>query len=136
MKPMQLEQSTELPDLTPMIDIVFLLIVFFMTVASLQVQERIPITVPVAETASLPEDRRNRIVLTLKEDGSIFYGSQAIKIDEIVPLILDSKHINQDTKLYIRADAKVSFKEVRQVFSAAAEGGMLNVIFATFQSDK
>ena len=107
-----------------------------MTVASLQVQERIPITVPVAETASLPEDRRNRIVLTLKEDGSIFYGSQAIKIDEIVPLILDSKHINQDTKLYIRADAKVSFKEVRQVFSAAAEGGMLNVIFATFQSDK
>ena len=136
MKPMQLEQSTELPDLTPMIDIVFLLIVFFMTVASLQVQEFIPIAVPVAETASLPEDRRNRIVLTLKEDGSIFYGSQAIKIDEIVPLILDSKHINQDTKLYIRADAKVSFKEVRQVFSAAAEGGMLNVIFATFQSDK
>ena len=136
MKPLQLEQNTELPDLTPMIDIVFLLIVFFMTVASLQVQERIPITVPVAETASLPEDRRNRIVLTLKENGSIFYGSQAIKIDEIVPLILDSKHINQDTKLYIRADAKVSFKEVRQVFSAAAEGGMLNVIFATFQSEK
>ena len=136
MKPLQLEQSTELPDLTPMIDIVFLLIVFFMTVASLQVQERIPITVPVAETATLPEDRRNRIVLTLKEDGSIFYGPQAIKIDEIVPLILDSKHIDQDTKLYIRADAKVSFKEVRRVFSAAAEGGMLNVIFATFQSDK
>ena len=136
MKPMQLEQSTELPDLTPMIDIVFLLIVFFMTVASLQVKELIPITVPVAETASLPEDRSNRIVLTLKEDGSIFYGSQVIEIDEITPLIFGIKQINQDTKLYIRADAKVSFKEVRQVFSAAAEGGVLNVIFATYQSDK
>ena len=136
MKPMQLEQSTELPDLTPMIDIVFLLIVFFMTVASLQVKELIPITVPVAETASLPEDRSNRIVLTLKEDGSIFYGSQSIEIDEITSLIFVSKQTNQATKLYIRADAKVSFKEVRQVFSAAAEGGVLNIIFATYQSDK
>ena len=34
MKPRSVEETTDLPDLTPMIDIVFLLIVFFMTVTN------------------------------------------------------------------------------------------------------
>ena len=44
MKPRSVEETTDLPDLTPMIDIVFLLIVFFMTVANMQVQKMVPIS--------------------------------------------------------------------------------------------
>lgn len=136
MKPISQEDSTDLPDLTPMIDIVFLLIVFFMTVANMQVQQRVPIAVPIAEAASLPEDRGNRIVVTVKEDGSVFYGARAVLMDDLAPLIAESKGSAPGAKVYVRADAKVPFKEVRQVFAAAAEGGVPNVVFATFQSDK
>ena len=38
-------------------------------------------------------------------------------------------------KLNVRADAKVPFKQVREVFAAAAEGGVPDVVFATHQSD-
>ena len=55
MKPRAIEDTIDLPDLTPMIDIVFLLIVFFMTVAKMQVQQMVPISVPIAEAATIPK---------------------------------------------------------------------------------
>jgi biopolymer transport protein ExbD len=136
MKPRAIEDTIDLPDLTPMIDIVFLLIVFFMTVAKMQVQQMVPISVPIAEAAMIPEDRGARMTVTLKNDGSIFFGPQAVILEDIAPLIAQGNATQSGLKVYIRADAMVPFKEVRKVFAAAAEGGVPNVVFATFQSDK
>lgn len=136
MKPRSVEETTDLPDLTPMIDIVFLLIVFFMTVANMQVQKMVPISVPIAEQATIPDDRASRITVTLKEDGSVFYGPQPVGVEDLSALVAQSKAGNAALKVYVRADARVPFKEVRSVFAAAAAGGIPNVVFATFQSDK
>ena len=84
MKPQRYtEDGNDLPDLTPMIDIVFLLIVFFMTVATLQVQELIEIDVPIAADAVIPDDRSARAVVTIQNDGALFFGSQPISIDDL-----------------------------------------------------
>lgn len=136
MKPRPIEETSDLPDLTPMIDIVFLLIVFFMTVANMQKQLLVPIDVPIADQATVPEDRAGRITVTLKEDGSVFFGAQAVVVEELAGRIAQSKADAPGLKVYVRADAKVPFKEVREVFGAAAAGGVPNVVFATFQSDK
>ncbi|HBR93888.1 MAG TPA: hypothetical protein DEA90_06950 [Opitutae bacterium] len=134
MKPRPIEHTAETPDLTPMIDIVFLLIVFFMTVANMQVQQLVPITVPIAENASIPEERGMRTTITVKSDGTIFYGAESTVIEELPGLVAQAKAQAPQLKLYVRADANVAFKEVRKVFAAAAEGGVPNVIFATYQS--
>lgn len=136
MKPIPIEETSDLPDLTPMIDIVFLLIVFFMTVANMQVQQLVPIDIPIAENASVPDDRGARITITIQSDGSLFYGSQATVIEDLPGLVAQGKAGAPKLKVYVRADANVPFKEVRKVFAAAAEGGVPDVIFATHQSDK
>ena len=122
--------------LAPMIDVVFLLIVFFMTVAKMQVQQMVPISVPIAEASTIPEDRGARLTVTLKDDGSIFFGPQAVMLEELAALIAQGNATQAGLKVYVRADAMVPFKEVRKVFAAAAEGGVPNVVFATFQSEK
>ncbi|WPJ98032.1 biopolymer transporter ExbD [Coraliomargarita algicola] len=136
MKPRPIEETSETPDLTPMIDIVFLLIVFFMTVANMQVQQMVPIRVPIAENASIPDERGMRTTITLKSDGSLFFGAQSILIEDLAGLVTQAKLGSPQLKVYVRADAQVPFKEVRKVFAAAAAGGVPNVIFATYQSDK
>ena len=137
MKPQRYnEDGNDLPDLTPMIDIVFLLIVFFMTVATLQVQELIEIDVPIAADAVIPDDRSARAVVTIQNDGALFFGSQPISIDDLSAYVMQVREANPKLKVYIRADAKVPFKNVRKLFSAAAEVGVQNVIFASFQSNK
>lgn len=135
MKPLPQEETSDLPDLTPMIDIVFLLIVFFMTVANMQVRELVPIKVPLAENAVIPEERGVRITITVKADGSLFFGARPVVIEELAGYIAQSKNAGQGVKLNVRADAKVPFKQVREVFAAAAEGGVPDVVFATHQSD-
>ena len=137
MKPSrQNDLANDLPDLTPMIDIVFLLIVFFMTVAKMQVQERVEIDVPIAANAVIPEDRSSRVVVTIQNDGSLFFGSQPIAVEDLTAYVHQAREYSPRIKVYIRADARVPFKEVRKLFAAAAAGGVPNVIFASFQSDK
>jgi biopolymer transport protein ExbD len=82
MKPLPQEETSDLPDLTPMIDIVFLLIVFFMTVANMQVRERVPIKVPLAENAVIPEERGIRMTITIQSDGALFFGARPVVIEE------------------------------------------------------
>lgn len=136
MKPRPAEETSDLPDLTPMIDIVFLLIVFFMTVANMQARQRVPIEVPIADEAVVPEDRSTRVTVSLKADGTLYYGAEPIPMETLAGRVAQSKAEVPRLKVYVRADAKVPFKEVREVFAAAAEGGVPNVIFATYQSDK
>lgn len=119
-----------------MIDIVFLLIVFFMTVAKMQVQELVEIDVPIAANAVIPEDRSARVVVTIQNDGSLFFGSQSIAVEDMTAYVQQAREDSPKIKVYIRADARVPFKEVRKLFAAAAEGGVPHVIFASFQSDK
>jgi biopolymer transport protein ExbD len=135
MKPLPQEDTSDLPDLTPMIDIVFLLIVFFMTVANMQVRELVPIKIPVAENAVIPEERGIRITVTVKSDGSLFFGARPVVIEELAGYISRSKASVENLKINVRADANVPFKQVREVFAAAAEGGVPNIVFATHQSD-
>lgn len=119
-----------------MIDIVFLLIVFFMTVAKMQVQELVEIDVPIAANAVIPEDRSSRVVVTIQNDGSLFFGSQSIAVEDMTAYLQRAREESPKIKVYIRADSRVPFKEVRKLFAAAAAGGVPNVIFASFQSDK
>ena len=135
MKPPPQEETSDLPDLTPMIDIVFLLIVFFMTVANMKVRERVPIKMPIAENAVIPEERGIRMTITIKSDGSLFFGARPVAIEELAGFIARSRESAQSLKLNVRADANVPFKQVREVFAAAAEGGVPDVVFATHQSD-
>ena len=136
MKPRAQEETSDMPDLTPMIDIVFLLSVFFMTVANMQGQQMVPIQMPIAESATVPDDRAGRIIITLKPDGNLFVGPMLIALEELPAYIAQAKSSIAQLKVYVRADAQVPLKQVREVFAASAEGGVPNVIFATHQSDK
>ncbi len=137
MRPPPREETNDLPDLTPMIDIVFLLIVFFMTVANMQVRELIPIEVPIADKATVPEDRGLRMTVSLQADGSLFVGPQAVAPEDLPAYLGELRASAGDrVKVYVRADARVPFKEIREVFAAAAASGISDVVFATYQSDK
>jgi len=136
MRPPRRQDAEDLPDLTPMIDIVFLLIVFFMTVAKMEEAERIEIDVPIADKAVAPDERRGRLTLTIDRAGDLYAGAAPVRLENLAARIAERKEANPDLRVYLRADAEVEYSEVREVFEAATEGGVPNVIFAAYQSDK
>ena len=62
-------------ELTPMIDVVFLLITFFMTVTSFASAELIQVAMPIAPEAKVPEEVGDRQFISVSENGTYFLGA-------------------------------------------------------------
>ena len=132
----ELPDNDDEPDLTPMIDIVFLLIVFFMTVANVVTAQKKPIEVPVASNANVPETQENREVITVVPDGQIYLGTQAASIEDLKAIVTEGMRTIRDYQVLLRVDSLTHFTHTRDVMTACAEVGAVDIIFATYQSDK
>ncbi|MEM9079539.1 MAG: biopolymer transporter ExbD [Verrucomicrobiota bacterium] len=135
-------------DMSPMIDMVFLLLIFFLVNASLVIVKMDKkIEVPVAKNSQKQEEKLGRIVINVygeehvgegryrMEDGeTIFPDDQAI-----VEFIKEQKEKISGTvvpKLHLRGDRNTEFKHCRRVIRLAAQAGVDQVVFASYATSK
>ncbi len=83
------------PDLTPMIDIVFNLLIFFMVVTDLTQQELANLTLPLAHTSvqDKDNDEDDRIILNIDDKGQLLYKGKAISLDELGARLENAKRL-------------------------------------------
>ena len=81
----EVPDTNDSPDLTPMIDVVFLLIVFFMVVAQQVSEQYVELSDPklgIASNAKVPESPPSRTIISVDDDPSmgqmIYWGEQPI----------------------------------------------------------
>jgi biopolymer transport protein ExbD len=70
------------------------------------------------------------------EKVDVLMNLQNIEIEDITPYVRKLLAENKDAEIYLRADRFARHKHVKEVMAACAEGGIANVIFATFESGK
>ena len=128
------EQKDASPDLTPMIDVVFLLIVFFMVVGKMITDEKIDIQIPVAEKSKIPEEAGYRETITLTKDGTLFKGIRPVSLDELKANVKLGTQSVKDYKIFLRVDEFTPHREVQAVLKTCSEAGAFNVIFAVYQT--
>jgi len=120
--------------MAPMIDMVFLLLVFFMCVSSLAQAERaVPVELPASTESKVPEDLADRATITLCADGAIFLGAARAEPGELGERLRRTLEADPRTRLHVRADATVRFEDIRRVLRICAEAGAYDVIYATHQ---
>ncbi len=127
-------------NMAPMIDMVFLLLIFFMVASHLTKMDRTPVELPVANKSTVSEATRGRQMITIRsmdstgEEVDIFMNLKKIDVSSITPFIEKLLTENSDAEVYLRADRYAKHKHVKEVMAACAEGGVAHVIFATFES--
>ncbi|MBC2604081.1 ExbD/TolR family protein [Puniceicoccus vermicola] len=122
--------------MAPMIDMVFLLLVFFMTVSNLaQAEKRIKLDLPESEQADVPEDLSDRTAISVKADGTVYWGARLVSIDELPEVLEPLVAETPDLRVQVRADQDTPFSEIKKVLKACAQAGAYNVIYSTYQSD-
>ena len=142
-------------DMSPMIDMVFLLLIFFIVTANLVVVKMDKrVEVPVAENSTPQEKKTGRIVINVYGDGVKDNGDPLERPDgarysmgdqnftpfadddaAIFEYIKEEKEKMEGTlkpQLHIRGSRGTEFKNVRRIIRIAAEAGVDQVIFASY----
>lgn len=131
-------------DMSPMIDMVFLLLIFFIVNATAIIVKTDPeVLPPVAKNSKAQEDGRGRIVINVRQDGTFTAEDFNVVLaddKDIVDLVKKEKEkiipLGIVPKLHLRGDQDAVFKYSRTAIRAAAEAGVDQVVFAVYQTHK
>ena len=125
--------TNDSPDLTPMIDVVFLLIVFFMVVAQQMSEQYIELAkMAVASNSQVKENPPSRTIISIDEtpEGQKFYRGEAeIDITQISFVVKK----NPDWKVFLRVHPEVQHSVVQDVMKEIGNAGQSDIIFGTWQ---
>ena len=118
--------------MAPMIDMVFLLLVFFMCASHLSHRRTLPLDMPTASSGVVPEDRPDRWIVNITEDGAIHSGTTPIEADALRALVAERRARDPNLKVYLRADADCEHRQVKRVMKSMAEAGIDQFIFGVY----
>jgi len=138
---MNIPDDTEAEDLvinlTPLIDVVFLLLIFFMVSTTFMDPEReIDVELPTAESAGEPKEAPDEIILNILEDGQITYQGNAIQKAELVGVLKRAAQHDPATPVTIRGHRLARHESVVSVMDACGLAGLSNLAIGTTTKDK
>ncbi|AWY00817.1 biopolymer transporter ExbD [Marinomonas primoryensis] len=114
-------------NLTPLIDVVFLLLIFFMVSTTFNQSTELTIDLPTSTSNAPSSDRSKNVELVITADGQYVINGQTLINEKVSTLIQGLKEVTQGDNtrpLIITADAKSSYDMVLRVYDAAANLGI------------
>ena len=126
--PLKTLQEEPTLNLTPMIDIVFLLIIFFLVGTRFselsEAEQNIPLEVPqVAKAGALTDGPRKRVI-NVYETGAITLDSQPVTLNGLTAKLTEAREEFKKTGVIVRGDAEGDFQHVAEVFAACRDAGI------------
>ncbi|CAN5137994.1 biopolymer transporter ExbD [soil metagenome] len=120
--------------ITPMIDMTFLLLIFFMVTSKLSKEQiKQSIRLPVASAATIPTDLSNRDIINIDGDGQYFIANSPVNKGELKAYLIERFRANPPLRLYLRADRDTQYKKTQELMRMASEAGAVEVIFGSTQ---
>ena len=120
-------------NITPLIDVVFLLLIFFMVSTTFEKQSQMKITLPEASeevTDVIPDT----VTVEIDTRGRVFVNKQSLVNSQLLTIreaIRDASHDMKSPTVIIRADANATHQSVVKVMDAARQLGLVKITFAT-----
>ncbi len=125
-------RSGQMPNLTPLIDIVFLLLVFFMLTSHFVQEQAIDIDLPVAESGeAVSED--TRLELVINAEGQFLLDEHFVEAESLEVMLRQKLQQHSDKGLRVRGDRGAPLGQAVMVLDAARRAGATAVDIVTEQ---
>jgi len=128
-------------DMTPMVDVAFLLLIFFMTTTTFKPPERVSVLLPGSKSEiHVPET--NTIILTVNKAGEIYISdedlsqTQLVPREDIVKAILNWRAQNPAAIVVVKGDKEVEYGAVADIMDALAQSNTLRFNLMTDLKEK
>jgi biopolymer transport protein ExbD len=128
----QSKQHDEI-NLTPLIDVVFLLLIFFMVSTTFTKETHLKVDLPEAEGQQAPQPQ-DKIEVMISADGNYAVNGESLvnsQMQTLLTAIEVKGQGNKELPFIITADANVPYEKVVQVMDAAGRLGYTNLTMTT-----
>ena len=121
------EQDAEI-DMTPMLDIVFIMLIFFIVTASFVKEAGVEVSTPFAQTA-IPRANAN-VFIGVTVDGDVYIDGKSVELPELKVIMQNVKAESPEGAWVIQADKGSKAGIIMKVLDAAKAAGVRNVSVA------
>jgi len=119
------EEESPRIELTPIIDMVFLLLIFFLVATTFQQTEReLSIALPDSEAAGPITMQLREIVINVTNEGAIIVGGRTVGIEDLRAIVSQAVEANAEQKVSIRGDRDVPYGTVARVLDVCKAAGV------------
>ena len=119
-------------NLAPMIDVVFLLLIFFMVATTFAtMEERMDLDLPQAESGTDALDVPEELVVEVVEGGDVFFEGRSIGLEELSQLMLRTARRDPSTPVTVRGDRSTDYGRVVEILDLARNAGLENAGLST-----
>ena len=119
-------------NLTPMIDVILTLLIFFMAATKLYDwdEQKLDVQVPVVSSAQPLTDTPDDVKLRISREGTIAYNDDIIDLAEVKDRLRAARRNYPEQGVMIRADGRVEHQKVAEVMSACHAAGIGRILFS------
>jgi len=122
--------------IAPMVDILLVLLCFFVITWSIARKENeLDVRVPAAQAAQESNPVVNQTVLNVKADGSIVWDRKPISRETLQEKLKSLASLYPDYAIILRGDVKTDYEHIVQVLDTCRQAGIWNVAFATSKAE-
>lgn len=125
----QVETSDEEINMTPMLDIVFIMLIFFIVTASFVKEAGIDVAKPEAQTAIMKP--RASILVAISDEGQIWINKRNVEVSSVRPIVEELKAENPQGSVIIQADQVSRSEIVLDVLDQVKMAGIQNIAIST-----
>ncbi len=124
--------------IAPMIDIVFILLLFFIvTSVFYRLEAEMNIMIPTADEAQVsPRVGAGEIIINVRSDGGIVVNQREMSLDELVELLKRLSDQYKGQPVIIRGDRKAYHERIMEILDACAKADIWNVSFAAQKANE
>ena len=131
---LEIEKGQKEINITPLVDMVFLLLVFFMLTSSFIVMPGIKINLPKAVTSEVIKEKN--IIITVNSDNAIYLNEKPTTFTELTDYLKDLVADDKSRPLLIKADKNTQLGAVVKVWDICRNVGVTQINIATLQEVK
>lgn len=117
-------------DVTPLVDVVFLIIIFFMLSTTFIVLPGIQIQLPEASSQKIKLEREE-FVLTVDKEGRLYFDAETVSREEMEARLRRARTEVQDARIILKGDRDAGYGRVIDLLSLAKDCGLTRIAIVT-----
>lgn len=121
------KRLSRLPDMSPMIDVMFTLLLFFMLIASLQSSANLSLDVELPQAVSGTDQRTNTFEISVSREGAFYVGNRMVTGTELKSSLESALRSDPNTFIIIKGDKQARYEHIVAAMDHVKELGTPNL---------